>query len=334
MYGWSGAAGSRHVQTFIAIFIAALMTAAAALLDLLTAQVVSAGFFYVAVILAGFWLPWRKAPFALAIITSAVIIARIILTPDRLSTTGEVWVSRASDIGLVWLTAGFVHHIRNLSERLQTQVEISNTLSREMAHRVGNSLQLVAAFLRLRAARMGNDLARQVLETAGLHVASIGRIHRMLLAGEVTELVDSKSFIEALVKDVSSMLPRAEDVPITVQAESAVLTSTGAITLGALLIELITNAIKHAFRHGEQGMLVVRFSDVPDRGQFVLVVEDDGMGIVEQQGSKGFGIQSVTELVRLMNGSVTCEAARPSETRPGTRWQLVFPRETLASPQP
>jgi two-component sensor histidine kinase len=154
------------------------------------------------------------------------------------------------------------------------------------------------------------------------------------LAGEITAFVDSKAFIEALVNDVSSILPDAEKLPIIVQADSAVLTSTAAITLGALLIELITNATKHAFRSGDQGTLVVRFSDVPGKSQFVLVVEDNGVGIVEQQDSKGFGIQSVTELVRLMHGTATREAARPSETRPGTRWQLVFPREALVSPQP
>lgn len=331
-YVWTEAIGSRSAQTFIAISIAALAAAAAVLFDMLTPPEVTGGFFYVAVVLAGFWLPWPKAPFALALFISSVIIGRFLLSNSGHVPPWEIWIIRGSDIGALWLTTGFVYYIRILSQNLKTQVDISNTLSREMAHRVGNSLQLVAAFLRLRAKRVDSDLARQVLETAGLHVASIGRIHRMLLAGEVSAFVDSKAFIEALVNDVSSILPEAEKLPIVVQADSAVLTSTAAITLGALLIELITNAMKHAFRRGEQGTLAVRFSDVSSSGQFVLQVEDNGVGFVDEQALKGFGIQSVTELVRLMHGTATREAAHPSETRPGTRWQLVFPREALASP--
>jgi two-component sensor histidine kinase len=39
-----------------------------------------------------------------------------------------------------------------------------------MTHRVGNSLQLVASFLRLRAAGASSGSSRRTLETAGFHV--------------------------------------------------------------------------------------------------------------------------------------------------------------------
>lgn len=330
-YIGSEAAGSgQAAQTLVAISFATLMMAAAVLLDVLTPAAVSIGFFYVSVVLAAFWIPWPRAPFALALFISAVIIARVSLATSPQGLTWVVWADRGSDIAVVWLATGFVWYIHVLSQKLRTQLAISNTLSREMAHRVGNSLQLVAAFLRLRAARVNSDLARQVLETAGLHVASIGRINRILLGGEVAASVDSKAFIEALVRDVSSNLPDSEKLPIIVQADSAVLTSTAAITLGALLIELITNALKHAFRYGEEGTLEVRFSDIRSDREFVLEVEDNGVGFNEVQASQGFGIQSMNELVLLMNGSASHEPAHPSALRPGTRWRLVFPRESLA----
>src|SRR5262249_31643354 len=104
--------------------------------------------------------------------------------------------------------------------------------------------------------------------------------------------------------------------------------------VGALLVELVTNALKHGFRSGERGTIAIRFSDVRDRQHYVLEVEDDGAGINQTQSSDGVGMQSVSDLARIMNGSIGCEAARPSETRPGTRWHLVLPREGLASPEP
>jgi two-component sensor histidine kinase len=325
--------GAQVRRAWVIFCIAGAATMVALLYDLLTPTVVSGGFFYILIVLAGFWAPSPRVPFALAVLTTVLIVFRVYLSPQA-DLTSATLLNRASDIGTVWLATVFVWYIRELSARLQAQVEVSNTLAREMAHRVGNSLQLVSVVLRMQAARVCSETARQVLRTAGLHVTSIGRIHRMLSYDAPTAAINSRVFIETLVAEARTTIAEPEMFHITVEADAVPLTSTAAITLGAVLIELVGNALKHAFRAGEGGALIIRFSDRPGAGQCVLEVEDDGVGMGDTQTSEGLGMRSLIELVRFMNASITWEPARSSDARPGTRWRVVFVRQALASPGP
>jgi two-component sensor histidine kinase len=108
---------------------------------------------------------------------------------------------------------------------------------------------------------------------------------------------------------------------IAIHVNPAVLTSTRAVALGALLLELINNAVKHAFPSGMKGTLTVSFTTSNDN--YILEFRDDGIGTNREQ--HGFGTRNVTDLARLMGGSITCQAACQSDTRPGTMWRLVIP---------
>jgi two-component sensor histidine kinase len=300
-----------------------LLGAVALLFDAMTPAVVSVGLFYAAVVLAGFWFPKPNAELALALLaTLLVIVGYWITIPDN-TPEWEVWTNRALAIGTVWLLAIFVGYIRALEQTLQQQIELTNCLSREMEHRIGNHLQLVASFLRLQAASSCNEEARCALELAGSRLTVVGKIQRMLSHSTASRAIDSKAFISALVEDVRSALADPDKVEISVRADSAELTSLKATALGALLVELINNALKHAFRGGIKGRITVSFT--ASNNHYTVGVEDDGLGIDQEQTDDGFGRRNITELARLMGGSISCQPVRQSDTRPGTMWRLVIP---------
>lgn len=169
-----------------------------------------------------------------------------------------------------------------------------------------------------------------MLETACSHVMCIGKIQRMLAHGGAAGVVDSKAFLEELISELCPPDTKPEGIRIALEADAAVLGSTVAIALGALLIELVNNALKHAFRGVGEGTLAITFRNREAAGEYVLEVEDDGIGIGQMPTSDGMGMQSVGELVRLIQGSITCQHPRPSPDRPGTRWRLVLPHGALS----
>jgi two-component sensor histidine kinase len=177
----------------------------------------------------------------------------------------------------------------------------------------------------LQAASACSEETRQVLETAGSRIIVIGRIQRMLSHSGPEELVDASPFITELVQDLRSTLPDSDKVRITVRADSAALTSSTATPLGALMVEIINNSLKHAFPQGMEGVVAVRFTALRD--QYVLDIEDDGVGIDATRSAQGLGIHNVTEIAHLMNGSLTRQPVRKSAARPGTLWRLVTPRD-------
>jgi two-component sensor histidine kinase len=309
-----------------AVIAVALVAAGGLAFDTVTPQIISVGIFYVGIVLIGFWFPKPKAALALALFaTPLIVVGYWIAVPDN-TPAWEAWLDRALTVGTVWMTAIFVWHIRVLEQRLQHQVEITERLSSEMSHRIGNHLQLVGSFLRLHARSSHSEEARRALELAGSRVMVIGNIQRMLSHSTSSHMIETKAFLTALVCEVRSALPDPDRIGIAIRADSAELTSTTAIAVGAVLVELINNALKHAFRDSMTGMITVSFTVSED--QYIVECNDDGIGIGEKQNTDGFGTQSVSSLARLMGGSIACRPTRPSNTRPGTTWQLVIPRKS------
>jgi two-component sensor histidine kinase len=309
---WGGAA-------IVALFV----MATALMFDALTPQIISVGTLYVGLVLLGFWLPKPKSALALALLATPLIIAGYWITiPDSIPAW-QAWLNRALAIGTVWFTAVFVWHIRVLEGNLQRQMDITKALSREMTHRVGNHLQLVSSFLMHQARISCNEEVRRALERAGSRVMVIGNIQRLLSHSKPSHMIDSRAFIMAVIDEVRSALPDSNQVDIAAEVDSAELTSIRAIAIGALLLELVNNALKYAFPEGMKGMLTVNFA--VSGNEIIIEFKDDGVGVAHGHTPDGFGTKNVEDLARLLGGSITCQPACLSDSRPGTKWRLVIP---------
>jgi two-component sensor histidine kinase len=100
-----------------------------------------------------------------------------------------------------------------------------------------------------------------------------------------------------------------------------------AIPSGLVVTELISNALKHAFRRGEQGEISVTLTR-ESSGCVVLAVSDNGVGIPEHVSiadSSTLGLQLVTILADQLGGSVTMQRSNP------TRLVLRFPAQRPTS---
>jgi two-component sensor histidine kinase len=297
--------------------------AAGVIFDASTPDIISVGVFYVGLVLAGFWFPNRNAALALALLATPLIIAgHWIAIPDDLPAW-EAWLNRGLAIVSTWVGAVFVWYIHSLEQKLRVQIDIANTLSRELNHRVGNNLQLVSSFLNLQASRAGQEETRRALMLASSRVAVIARIQRLLSHSMYGDVIGSKDFIMAIISEVRSTLPDPTQIDIMISSEATELKTTTAIMVGALLLEFINNALKHAFPSGMKGTLTVRF--VVSNGQYILEFEDDGVGIGDERVPNGFGTQTIADITRLIGAVITCQSARQSNTRPGTKWRVAIP---------
>ncbi len=326
-FGWRGRVTIG--RTIAAVGAAALIASSALILDVMTPQMLEGGLFYVAIVLTGFWFPKPKTVLILALFATCLIVIGYWITIPDGSPAWANWTNRFFSIATVWLTAAFEWYICVLQQKLQDQIDIVNGLSREVSHRVGNSLQLVASFLRLQARDTTSESSRHALEVAGSRIMTIGQIERILSHFGPADAVDSKAFITALLRDVHSILPNPNQIRIDVQADSTRLSSTTAIALGALLVELVNNALKHAFHEGMNGRLAVRFMASNSIDQCIVEVEDDGVGFDHEQKPDGVGVQNVAEFARMVGGSLTCQPARQASSRPGTMWRLAFSPDSL-----
>lgn len=194
--------------------------------------------------------------------------------------------------------------IRDVTElrHRERQLQRKEAVIREIHHRVKNNLQTIASLLRLQARRSGSIETKRELEEAVRRIASIAVVHETL-SRESGELVDFKDIAEQIVKMVegSLVLPGAR-ITIAHEGEPGKLPAELATPLAVVLVELLQNAVEHAFprpgANGRSGHIVVTMKRTA--GRLSLNVKDDGVGLpagFNIDSSSGLGLQIVKSLV-------------------------------------
>jgi two-component sensor histidine kinase len=188
---------------------------------------------------------------------------------------------------------------------------------REIHHRVKNTLQSVAALLRLQARRVPEGSARTALGEAERRVGTIAMVHDQLSQG-FDETVAFDPIAERGLRAMVDVTANGAPVRTELVGSFGQLRAEDATSLAMILSELVQNAIEHGL--GEQGGQVTiradRSADELGQPMLVVLVQDDGRGIdpARPPGS-GLGTQIVQSLVADLQGRISWEPAIPHGTR-------------------
>lgn len=189
------------------------------------------------------------------------------------------------------------------AERERARVE---ALLQDTNHRIGNSLATVSSLLGLQVTRTQSPEVRMALEAAQQRVHAIASGHRRLRLGDDLETTNAAEFLEAVVKDLGSTHAAGQRITFHTELERLVINARDATTLGIVVGELITNALKHAFPDEREGNIWVRLTR-PAGAVPTLCVEDDGQGLPADIDSSqaGLGAMIIRQLARQFNGEVS-----------------------------
>lgn len=177
----------------------------------------------------------------------------------------------------------------------------------EVNHRVANSLQLVSAMVRLQAGALSDEGARSALDDTQRRIGAIAQVHRRLYTSNHVESVDMQEYLGALVDELAEAwgseggASEGGERRLVFSAEPIRLTTDKAVSLGVIVTELVTNALKYAYPQGGAGEVRVALLRDGEDG-FRLAVEDDGCGIRVDAQPKGTGLGA--KLIRAMAQSL------------------------------
>lgn len=192
-----------------------------------------------------------------------------------------------------------VEEARGRAERERARLE---TLLQDTNHRIGNSLATVSSLLGLQLARSRSDEVRSALEAAQGRVHAIASSHRRLRLGADLETTDAADFLAAVVDDLTTTVPADKPIKFHQDLSTMVIPARDATTLGIVVSELVTNAVKHAFEPGRPGNVWIRFVK-SEEGAPELRVEDDGQGLSEAgPAGTGLGAVIIKQLARQFGG--------------------------------
>ena len=224
------------------------------------------------------------------------------------------------DIALIYFMNRALENLaaeRNHSADLSRQMQV---MFSELQHRVSNNLQMVSSLLLLQEVKIRDPAARRALEDARNRLSSLGRLHRKLHDPTHASL-EMGSFLRELCDDLLHT-SGTKGVVCEVHAVDAQIPQANLIPLALIVTELISNALEHAFPHGQRGTITIALRHAEDNRGLILTVEDNGAGLppgFDLETTNSLGLQLARSLASQINARFTMASGS------GTRCVLELP---------
>ncbi len=214
-----------------------------------------------------------------------------------------------------------VHASRDRYAALAAEREV---LLREVNHRVGNSLQIIASLLHLQASSSTQEDVKAALTNAMGRVAAVAQVHRRLYTSHDLKSVLLNQYLDALLEDLRRSAEGNRMSRLTLKAEPIEIDPDRAVAIGIIVNELVMNAVKYAYPDGAGPIHVDLRADGDD---LLLSIADDGVGlnVKADPRSTGMGQRIVSAMASKLEASVERD---PDHA--GTRMLVRFGRNAAA----
>ncbi|WP_051340702.1 sensor histidine kinase [Azospirillum halopraeferens] len=218
------------------------------------------------------------------------------------------------------LNAELEERVLEQTAELRRALENKDVLFREVHHRVKNNLQVVCSLLILKAGRLADGAARQMVDEMVERIRAMSLVHEALYQRDDSARIDFGAYLRTLVEGLQRTYGTGDRVRLRVDAAAGcALDLDAAIPAGLITTEVVSNALKHAFPAGRSGTVTITFAR-DDDGASRLTVRDDGPGLPGAEPSAaGAGLGLVRALAAQLHGRTAFHSDG------GAVFELVFP---------
>jgi len=211
-----------------------------------------------------------------------------------------------------------------LAKQVMAQLDLRRALrrqellSKEIDHRVKNSLTSVAGMVGVQIRRAGDPALRAVLETVQQRLRTISLLHEELYSARGQEEAEIGRYLRTLRDMLQEGAP--DGVRVEVDAADIIVNPGVASAVGVIVSEFVMNSFKYAFPEGRPG--AIRITLLESGCQIRLLCRDDGVGAGDIATSKrGLGMR----LIEAYAGQIGGVAAFRNDS-PGIELSVSFPR--------
>jgi PAS domain S-box-containing protein len=193
------------------------------------------------------------------------------------------------------------------------------SMLKEVHHRVKNNMGTMMSLLSLQAQSMADPAAADALKDAENRLRSMEVLYDKLYRSEQPREMSAKDYIPSLVEEIANVFPNRGKIHILTSCGDFDMSVKTMSTLGIILNEILTNAMKYAFVGRSSGSIAVSASKAGNRA--TIIVADDVVGLpesIELEGASGFGLSLIGALARQLGGVIRLERDK------GTRFVLEF----------
>lgn len=195
-----------------------------------------------------------------------------------------------------------------------------DALFKELQHRVGNNLNMIASMLAIQSRTLTDEAAKHALNEASRRIGLVADINRMFHDPAHADGLLDEGFVSNLARKALDASGMAERVSFSADIDALALGQDAFLPLSLVLTECLNNALEHGIADHPEGHIrvVLRVT----AGHATLTVENGGNPVpdgFDPGKSKSIGLLLVQSFARQLGGTFRIEGGSI------TRSVLEFP---------
>ncbi len=201
----------------------------------------------------------------------------------------------------------FINHqnkiIGEQLDELTRMLEQKQMLLSELQHRVKNNLSHVISMLEIQKESVDFNNVEELLRSNQNRIHSMALLHKKLSVTEDVHSVQLERYITELAQLVrDSYNKSSKKVKLSVKCDIEKISIEKALPLGLIIVELVSNSMKHAFKKINNGEISIEFNTgEPKKMQY----SDNGLGYdFNKISSKGLGQEIIKGLIDQLYGTI------------------------------
>lgn len=214
---------------------------------------------------------------------------------------------------LLSIAAYFLYQRNILNNRLaeknkaiEASLEVNKMLVKEIHHRVKNNLQLISSLLGLQTRFAQSANVQQAIQASKSRVQAMSLLHQNLYQTDDIQKVYIKKYFEDVCDNLKETYALAnQNIGFYYEIDDICLDLDQVVTLGLIMNELVTNAIRHAFVQQQGGSIVMKIKRKEQ--DLHLHIKDNGLGIPFThlpEKSISMGMQLISAFIKKLEASI------------------------------
>lgn len=249
-------------------------------------------FIFLGVVISAVLAGWRSGLVALVVgqvfTLYAIVEPRWTFQVLNQESLGALLFATASQLLILAVIYYYQREVDEASAEQARQMDLLSEALQEIDHRTRNNYQTVVAVILLQAQRAKQPEVKQALQDAADRVKAVSLASDQLaLRSEDLGTVRLGDHLRELCEQIRRGMSR-DGVRIECEVADVTASAEKAIYVSIIVNELVTNALKHAFRDVSDGLISVCSKECPNG--LSIIVEDNGAGLQPKRAGSGGGL--------------------------------------------
>ena len=204
---------------------------------------------------------------------------------------------------------------KEIDRKIRDSLKEKEVLLQEVHHRVKNNLQVISSILNLQSSYVNDPKTLEILRESQQRIKSMSFIHETIYRTADFSRLEFMDYIKTIASNlIQSYRTSATRVDFIPDMQSVGLNLDQAIPCGLIINELVSNALKYAFKGRKKGTLTVILKE--ENNDVILAVKDDGVGLPKDfafEKNNSLGIQLVYALLEQIDATMKVDQSNGTE---------------------